>query len=517
MSSSAQGTLGSPVGRRIVSLGAGKGGVGSSMISANLGIFLAQIGKRVVLVDANLPDPGLHAWLGVKRPAKTIGDLLRGRSEHIEESVVPTSVTGLYLIAGSPNMFGEESLDIPIQERLLGRIRTLETDFVLVDLPSGLNPLALDMFGQSDLSIAVTAATPDSVEATYRLICAAFIRSLLRAEQSNPRFAESIREMCARGGNLPTPREIVGELRGEPAAKARELSEIFHPQIIVNKTRIKADEELGAAMVSATVRWIGVVPRLLGSVGWDENVWLSLRRALPLLIDFPRSRACKDLERIVRGMLGKEYKDLFSPTLIPPPTERQSLYELLEVYPGASDEEVRRALKQIREWFGADGLAVRGVCGDDERERYQKLAEEAHANLLDKSKRRQYDRTKYPDGVPSSSERQPHDRDSIAGTVAATHDSLPKTELTDDQVVDGTFLGSIRRERNVELIDISNRTKISTGYLRAIEEEKFEDLPAAVFTRGFVTEFARFLKIDSNRAVRDFMSKYEEYNAAGRK
>ena len=101
--------------------------------------------------------------------------------------------------------------------------------------------------------------------------------------------------------------------------------------------------------------------------------------------------------------------------------------------------------------------------------------------------------------------------------MAATHDSLPKTDLSDDQVVDGAFLGRIRRERNVELIDISNRAKISTGYLRAIEEEKFEDLPAAVFTRGFVTEFARFLKIDAGRAVGDFMAKFDEFHAGARK
>ena len=55
----------------------------------------------------------------------------------------------------------------------------------------------------------------------------------------------------------------------------------------------------------------------------------------------------------------------------------------------------------------------------------------------------------------------------------------------------------------------SNRAKISKSYLKAIEEERFEDLPAPVFIRGFVTEYARFLKIDPHRAVRDFMAKFD--------
>jgi flagellar biosynthesis protein FlhG len=145
---------------------------------------------------------------------------------------------------------------------------------------------------------------------------------------------------------------------------------------------------------------------------------------------------------------------------------------------------------------------------------YQQAAEEAHATLLDKSRRREYDRGHFPDGFPAPGRRFPSERDSIAGTVAATRDSLPLVELTDDTLVDGAFLGRIRRERNVELIDISNRAKISKSYLEAIEEERFDDLPAPVFIRGFVTEYARFLKIDPQRAVRDFMAKYD--SAVGR-
>jgi flagellar biosynthesis protein FlhG len=201
-------------------------------------------------------------------------------------------------------------------------------------------------------------------------------------------------------------------------------------------------------------------------------------------------------------------KDLRAPTLIPRPTSEQNLYELLEIYPGASEEEVRRARKQIREWYGSDGLAGRGACTDAERAEYARRTEEAHATLLDRSRRREYDRLVFPDGFPSAHERPPDHRDSIAGQVTATRDSLPEVELGDDQVVDGAFLGRVRREHGVDLEDICNRAKISVAYLEAIEEERFEDLPAAVFTRGFVTEFARFLKIDAPRAARDFMAKF---------
>ena len=316
--------------RRIIAIGAGKGGVGSSMITANLGIFLAQIGKRVVLVDLNLPDPGLHAWLGDLKPKRTINDLLGGRLKHIEDAVMDTSITGLYLVAGAAILPPDDKVG-QMSGQLFEQLETLDTDFVLVDLPSGLNPVALDILGRADLSIVVTAATPDSVQASYRLFCAVFMRSLLSAQEIDDVSRDLLIEMSFTPGKLLTPREITGELLelgSNLARRAQELSETFHPQIIVNKTRIKADEDLGAAMVSAAMRWVGIRPRLLGSVGWDDNVWLALRRAQPLLIDFARSRVCKDLERIVRGILSQEYKDLFAPSLISPPTKEKNLKTL---------------------------------------------------------------------------------------------------------------------------------------------------------------------------------------------
>ena len=54
-------------------------------------------------------------------------------------------------------------------------------------------------------------------------------------------------------------------------------------------------------------------------------------------------------------------------------------------------------------------------------------------------------------------------------------------------------------------------------YLKAIEEERFEDLPAPVYVRGFVTEYARYLKINSQRAVEDFMAGYEAYTTKKKK
>jgi flagellar biosynthesis protein FlhG len=507
------GARGGPGGRRIVAVGSGKGGAGVSMVVANLGIFLAQIGKRVVLIDADFSGGGLHAWLGMRRPAVGISDVIGGRVARIQSALCETPVTGLFLLGGAGDLLGPAANETRIARQLLDDLRTLEPDFVLIDLPAGVNPLAIELFAGTDAGIAVAVPAPDAVESAYRFLSAVFLHLVRTCPEAEAASLALIERLGHGDGRSPSPREVVAALESAAsplAARARQLQSLFAPQLIVNQTRIKIDEELGEAIVSAAARWLGFAPRLLGSIGWDDNVWLSLRRGLPLFTEFSRSGACRNLERIVRRFLGQEFKDLLTPVAVPPPTAEQNLYELLEIYPGASEEDVRRALKRVRDWFGADGLAVRGACTDEERQGYQQLAAEAHGRLLDRSRRREYDRSHFPDGFRPAAEHAPGIRDSAAGAVTASRDSLPEVVLESDRIVDGAFLGKIRRERGVELEDISNRAKISISYLCAIEEERFDDLPAPVFVRGFVTEFARYLKVDSGRAVADFMAKYEQ-------
>jgi cytoskeleton protein RodZ len=69
----------------------------------------------------------------------------------------------------------------------------------------------------------------------------------------------------------------------------------------------------------------------------------------------------------------------------------------------------------------------------------------------------------------------------------------------------GESLKREREKRNITLDDVSLSTKIGTRMLRALEEEKFDQLPGGIFNKGFVRAYARFLKIDEERAVADYL------------
>jgi cytoskeleton protein RodZ len=69
----------------------------------------------------------------------------------------------------------------------------------------------------------------------------------------------------------------------------------------------------------------------------------------------------------------------------------------------------------------------------------------------------------------------------------------------------GDRLKKEREQRSISLDDISLGTKIGTRMLRALEEEKFEQLPGGIFNKGFVRAYARHVGLDEEQTLADYM------------
>lgn len=83
----------------------------------------------------------------------------------------------------------------------------------------------------------------------------------------------------------------------------------------------------------------------------------------------------------------------------------------------------------------------------------------------------------------------------------------------------GSFGERLQREREmrgITLEEIAEATKIGTRSLRALEEEEFDKLPGGIFNKGFVRAYSRFLGIDEEQAVADYISAVGEAQSSGR-
>ena len=83
--------------------------------------------------------------------------------------------------------------------------------------------------------------------------------------------------------------------------------------------------------------------------------------------------------------------------------------------------------------------------------------------------------------------------------------------------VDGARLRRTRLRRGMDLEDVSNATKISAANLRLIEEERFAELPARVYVRGFVGAFASYVGLDPRDASAAFMTRYDRAQPSRRR
>lgn len=80
---------------KVIAVTGGKGGVGKTSVSVNLSVGLSEMGRRVVLMDADLGLANVDVMLGL-RPQQNIADVLTGRCSLREVMVPAEIISGLY-------------------------------------------------------------------------------------------------------------------------------------------------------------------------------------------------------------------------------------------------------------------------------------------------------------------------------------------------------------------------------------------------------------------------------------
>ncbi len=508
---------GDSVARRIIAIGGGKGGVGKSLLAANLGIYLAQLGKRTVLVDADLGGANLHTFVGVERPQVTLGDLFNRRVARVEDCIVETAITGLGLLSGEGDPLWVADPRPATKRRLLDGIRALDVDFLICDLPPGSGFIALDFFLAAHVGVLMVVPEPTSAENAYRFIKSAFLRRLRLLPALGTSGGAALERLMRLAGHdheggIPAPLDLYEAARVADPELAQVLSEEllrFRPRLVVNQARARADLELGPQMRSAGRRRLGLQVEYLGHIDSDDAVLHAVRKRHPLLVDHPESKVAKNIERIARKLIASDDRP---PRELPRRTEEQSLYEVLEIDPGASDEEIRRATRRMRETYAADSMVVCGLYSPERLRVVHRRLDEAYDTLLDVEKRRRHDLKLFPDGIPAearSSRPKPDSgelKPTTDPTLNAVHDAAPP-EITSETVFTGSLLQQVREARKLDLGEIASRTKIGLAQLRAIEAEQWEQLPASVYLRGFLIEYAKCLRLDAPQVARTYLDR----------
>jgi flagellar biosynthesis protein FlhG len=497
--------------KRVIAVGGGRGGVGKSLLSINLAVYFAQLGRSVVVVDADISGANLHSVLGLDAPPIPTREQIEGGKVHMVDTPVP----GLRLMGAMMDPTALTGVRPGRRSQWAAMLKQMACDFVVLDLGAGTAPGSLDLFSMADVGICVTIPEPPAIEATYRFLRALFLRRVRRALMKERFKLKLVERVLADLPPLPSPLDVARVLgRSDQSLLQLALGELSRlaPRLVVNGTRVRTDVDLGPAMQAMADRFMGIELDYIGHIEQDDAVWLTVRRRRPLLIDSPTSKSARLIERIARRVVALTAAvESRRPAPTPQLERRWTLYEVLGLSRGASDEEVRRAYKRQRELFSQSSLPLVSVLTEEGIRAERARIEEAHDTLLDPNKRRGYDLSVFPESeepeAPPAQPRQPS-QEQLMLQAEIAREIQTATEYT------GAFLRRIRESQGVELAEIAARTKIAVAHLRAIEDEQFADLPALVYARGFVRELAKNLKLDPAQVDRTYLKRLREGFAA---
>jgi len=245
---------------KVVTITSGKGGVGKTTITANLGAALASLGNKVVCIDADIGLRNLDVVMGLEnRIVYDLVDVVEGRCRLRQAMIRDKRTEGLYLIPAAQTR-DKTAVSPGDMIRVCDELRN-QHDWIIVDSPAGIERGFRNAIAPADQVFVVTNPEVSAIRDADRII------GIIEAEEKGP------------------------------------------AQLIINRIDMSMVQR-GDMIATADIVDLLAID-LLGIIPEDEKVIVSSNRGIPISLD-GKSRAGKAFQNIARRMEGESvpYLDL---------------------------------------------------------------------------------------------------------------------------------------------------------------------------------------------------------------
>ena len=300
---------------KIIAVGGGKGGVGKSLVSANIAAQLALSGARTLVVDLDVGGPNLHTYFGLPMPSPTLNSYWNDRQVTFSDLLIPCPVPRLAMIAGGSSAeAGKHTLNKEHLSRFWCDLKIAKNkykiSYVILDLGAGSQEYTVELFSCAHLGILTILPEPTSIENAYVFLKA----HLWKLIENSGYFIDNPREAAM------VQREL---LKGQPNDISNgyfaKLQNLFHAHptlikclgsaitsrkigIIINQARNSGDRDIGGSIEEICRQFFGLKTTSLGYLNYDEAAWKSLRNKRLLSKDFPHSLITKRIRSICKNI-----------------------------------------------------------------------------------------------------------------------------------------------------------------------------------------------------------------------
>ncbi|MFT5081667.1 MAG: flagellar biosynthesis protein FlhG [Planctomycetota bacterium] len=234
----------------------GKGGVGKSSLTLNLGLALGKLGLKVLIVDLDLGLANLNVLAKVN-PTRNLEDFFQGRAS-LADCIHPVS-NGVSLVSGSSGTGDMGRPDRARRGQLFDGLAAVGADFDLIlgDSSAGIGPDVLSFAAAADFVLLVATPEPASITDVYGIL-----KALDTFGREN-------------GIEVPTPSVVMNRVSGSSEA-----------------------ESLAVRLRSVCSRFLSRKPRLGGWIPESRTVRLAALKQRPFVLSEPRSLSAQCVSRL---------------------------------------------------------------------------------------------------------------------------------------------------------------------------------------------------------------------------
>ncbi len=294
----------------VIPIAGGKGGVGKSLLTANLAIALAQLGHPTVVIDLDLGNCNLNSLLGLPNRFPGIGDYLRTEAFALDELLLSTEIPGLKFLPGDGRMPFMANITHSQKIHLISKIRQIPARYVLLDLGAGCAFNTLDFFGMVSRGLVVSTAEYPSAMSALVFLKNFITRKIDRALARNPEVAGLLQALYVQPMQeahvtIRSFLERVEKTDPEAAGQIREICQTYKPRVVFNMGEHPEELEILENITRSAREVLSLEIEHFGFIFTDPAVRESIRKRVALISLRPESLVAETItllaKRIVRS------------------------------------------------------------------------------------------------------------------------------------------------------------------------------------------------------------------------
>ncbi|MGD9201378.1 MAG: AAA family ATPase [Chitinispirillia bacterium] len=304
--------------KKIIAVGGAKGGIGKSIFSSNLGVFLSSMGFKTVVVDLDLGGANLHLYLGESFLKWNVNDYLSNKVGSLNDVMFRTRY-GPYLIGGDSSHFGSANIDFSLKLKLLKALIQIEADYIILDLGGDTSYNILDFFLTADYGIVLTTCNPASYLDAYNFIKVALFRKIKRifgpestVKLPRNKILENIihdftfQQNESKIKKIPDFLAAVENQTPESLPIVKRVLSTYKPQLIVNKiTKSSITNEIVNRIQEVSHKSALIEVNHIGNISFQEEIDNSSREMIPRLAQNPNGKFAMEIETILVNLFKK--------------------------------------------------------------------------------------------------------------------------------------------------------------------------------------------------------------------